>query len=200
MHKWMIFTGGLALVAMISACGPKSTVVLVPDPDGYVGKISVSNEAGSVDIDHAHQRTVVRGGKTAPTEPRSIDPNEVEGLFKGALASQPPPPVHFIFYFQSDSVTLNPESERQLPETAALIQRRIPTTVSVIGHSDTLGNKDYNLELSLRRARSVRRQLVELGVPESSIEVSSHGEENPLVKTADNVANVKNRRVEVVVR
>ena len=70
----------------------------------------------------------------------------------------------------------------------------------MVGHSDTQGDKAYNLDLSLRRAMAVKQQLVERGVDETFMDVSSHGEENPLIKTADNVANAQNRRVEVIVR
>jgi outer membrane protein OmpA-like peptidoglycan-associated protein len=200
MYKWMILICSVSIAAMTMACGAKSVVVLVPDPDGYVGKISVSNEAGAVDIDKPNQQTVVRGSKSAPYKPRSVDPVKIERMFKAALDSQPLPPVHFILYFHSDSVALLPQSKQELPGVVSTIDQRMPTNVSVNGHSDTQGDKPYNLALSLRRAEAVKKQLVELGVPPDAIEVYSHGEENPLVKTADNVANARNRRVEVVVR
>ena len=200
MHRWIILMGSLALLFLMSACGPKSMVVLVPDPDGSVGKISVANAAGSVDIDQPHQHTVVRGAEAAPTEPSPIEPAEVEEIFQAALASQPPPPVHFILHFESGSVDLLPASKQLLPGIVRVIGQRMPTTISIVGHSDTKGDKQYNLALSLRRAHAVQQQLLALGVPAASVEVSSHGEENPLVKTGDNVDNAKNRRVEVVVR
>ena len=200
MSKWafIVLTGIIATV--ILACGPKSMVVLVPDPDGSVGKISVSNAAGRVDIDRAHQRTVVRSRNQAPAKPSQMDPAEVKSLFQEALASQPPEPVHFILYFHSGAVELLPLSKQKLPEIAAMVKQRWPTTISVVGHSDTQGDKQYNLALSMRRAQTVRRQLVKIGIREGAIEVYSHGEENPLVQTADNGANAKNRRVEVIVR
>ncbi len=200
MNGWARIVLGAIIVTIILSCGPKSMVILVPDPDGSVGKISVSNSAGSVDIDQAHQHTIVRGRHETPAQPSPIEPAEVERLFRKALASQPPEPVHFILYFHSDSTELLPLSTQKLPEIAALVKQRWPTTVSVVGHSDTQGNKQYNLALSMRRAQTVQRQLVQFGVRESAIEVSSHGEENPLIPTEDNVANAKNRRVEVIVR
>jgi outer membrane protein OmpA-like peptidoglycan-associated protein len=200
MRKWILMVGSLLVLWALSACGPKSMVVLVPDPDGSVGRISVSNAAGSVEMEKAHQQTVVRGTETAPAEPVPIDRAEVEELFEAALASQPPAPLHFVLYFESDAVVLRPESRLLLPGIVRVIRQRMPTAVSVVGHSDTKGDKDYNLALSLRRARAVEEQLVALGAPATTIEISSHGEENPLVKTADNVANARNRRVEVIVR
>jgi len=200
MSKWARIVSSGIIAAVMLACGPKSMVVLVPDPDGSVGKISVSTAAGRVDIDQAHQSTIVRSRKEAPAEPSRMDPAEVERLFREALASQPPEAVHFILYFLSDSIELRSVSKQKLPEIAALVKQRWPTTISVVGHSDTQGDKQYNLALSMRRAQAVRRQLVRTGVRKSAIEISSHGEENPLIQTADNVANAKNRRVEVIVR
>jgi outer membrane protein OmpA-like peptidoglycan-associated protein len=72
--------------------------------------------------------------------------------------------------------------------------------VGVIGHTDTLGDKLYNLNLSMRRAAAVRDLLVQNGVPAKHMETTSHGEKNLLIKTGDNVGEPKNRRVEVVVR
>ncbi len=200
MRNWILACCCLAATVTIAACGPKNMVVLIPDPDGSVGQITVANAAGSVDINRANQATVVRDPNTAPGTPSQLDPDEVQGLFGKVLSSQPPPPVHFILYFRSDSVELLPPSVQQVPEIVAAIRQRMPTRVSVVGHSDTLGDIAYNLDLSMRRAQAVRQQLVDRGIDDTFMEVSSHGEENPLVKTADNVAKAENRRVEVIVR
>jgi len=57
-----------------------------------------------------------------------------------------------------------------------------------------------NFELGLRRATAIRTRLIEAGVAAAMIEVSSHGEADQLVKTADEVAEPRNRRVEITVR
>ena len=183
-----------AAVVFTTACGPRNLIVLVPDPDGSVGRVSVSNAAGSVDMDRANQSTSVRDVKTAPSPPVRLDPAEVQDRFGKVMSNQPPPPAHFILYFESDSVQLLPASVQLLPEIVAAIRQRAPTRVSVVGHSDTLGDKGYNLDLSMRRVMAVKQQLVDKGVDDTFMDVSSHGEENPLVKTADNVANAENRR------
>jgi outer membrane protein OmpA-like peptidoglycan-associated protein len=175
-------------------------VVLIPDPDGSVGQITVSNAAGSVNIDQANQATIVKDAQSAPDAPEQLAADEVQELFAEVLSAEPPPPVHFILHFQSDSVMLLPASRRQVTEIVNEYQRRIPTRLSVVGHTDTQGDKVYNVKLSMRRALAVKQLLVEGGVDATVIDISSHGEENPLVKTADNVANAKNRRVEVIIR
>lgn len=200
MRKWVSIYCCVAAVTILAACGPKSMVVLVPDTDGSVGQITVSNSAGSVDINRANQSTTIRGVNAAPDKPRQLDSAEVEKEFAAVISRQPPPAVHFKLYFRSASVKLQSLSSHQMPEIIATIQQRMPTRISVVGHSDTQGDKNYNLDLSLRRARAVKKQLLDEGIDAAFIEVSSHGEENPLINTGDNVANAKNRRVEVVVR
>ena len=72
--------------------------------------------------------------------------------------------------------------------------------VAVVGHTDTAGSATANIGLGLRRAEVVRMRLVEAGVDRSAIVVTSHGEATPLVPTADDVTEPKNRRVDITVR
>lgn len=200
MRKWVNLLCCVAAAALIMACGHKNMIVLVPDPDGSVGQVTVSNAAGSVEMNRPNQSTIVRDRTKAPAAPAELKPAQVQDLFGQVLSNVPAPPIHFILHFESDSVQLQPDSVQLLPEIVAAIQQRAPTRISVVGHSDTLGDKTYNLGLSKSRAVAVKQQLVDRGVDDAFMDVSSHGEENPLVKTADNVSNAKNRRVEVVVR
>jgi outer membrane protein OmpA-like peptidoglycan-associated protein len=71
--------------------------------------------------------------------------------------------------------------------------------VSVIGHTDTIGTRDYNYQLSLRRARKVADLLASHGVDRNMLDIESHGEDNLLVKTGDQVREPRNRRVEITV-
>jgi OOP family OmpA-OmpF porin len=72
--------------------------------------------------------------------------------------------------------------------------------VEVIGHTDTIGSKVNNVALGLRRAELIRRLLIDIGLGESLMKVTSHGEADLLVRTADGVAEPRNRRVEITVR
>jgi len=189
------------LLLLTAACsGPRNLVVLVPDPDGSTGRISVSNEAGRVLIDSPYHSTSIKDGKSAPTSPVAMEKEKVDTIFSRALAAQPDPPLHFLLYLEKGSTDLTPDSMAQIPRIIEAIQARNANSISVIGHTDTLGDKDDNLKLSTQRADSVSRLLIEHGVDAGKIETTSHGEENPLIKTEDNVSEPKNRRVEVIVR
>jgi outer membrane protein OmpA-like peptidoglycan-associated protein len=91
-------------------------------------------------------------------------------------------------------------------DDAELIVRLAPErTVSIEGHSDAIGTESYNRELSLRRARSVERELVDGGVSPDKIVMIGYGERFPVAPNqnpdgSDNPeGRSQNRRVEVVI-
>jgi outer membrane protein OmpA-like peptidoglycan-associated protein len=190
----------LVSTLLITACSSKNFVVLIPDPDGNVGSVTVYNKAGSVEIYTPNQVATIKDRDTAPSSPVDMEKKEIDTLFSEALAIQPPAPIHFRLYFERDSIKLKPDSSKILPDIITTIQRREPADISVIGHTDTLGEKIYNLNLSKRRALAVRDLLIKMGVQKEHITTTFHGEEDLLIKTEDNVSNPKNRRAEVIVR
>jgi outer membrane protein OmpA-like peptidoglycan-associated protein len=179
---------------------PKNIVVLLPDADGKVGSLVVSNEAGSRTLDQAGAATRILDARTAPTAPVAMDAAEIQATFGGALAAQPVPPRHFLLYFEHNSTELTPASRSEVPGVIAAIRERASTDTSIVGHSDTAGDAKVNLELSLQRAMAVGGLLTEAGIDPGVLEITSHGEANLLVPTADNVSEPRNRRVEVTVR
>lgn len=178
----------------------KTTVVLMPDSDGKVGQVEVVTEGGRQLLDEAHQMTVVASAQQAPAATSIVSDEEVTRLFADALAVEPLEPFKYTLRFLPGSDELLPESLALLPEIASTITLRSSRDIGVHGHSDRVGAKEYNDALSLRRAQAVRALLIGLGVDEAIIETSSHGEGNPVVPTADDVAEPRNRRVEVVIR
>ena len=70
--------------------------------------------------------------------------------------------------------------------------------VSIIGYTDSKGTKQYNKELSLRRAESVEEKLIELGLaPEKIIETKGNGDLNPVASNDTEEGRAANRRIEV---
>ena len=95
---------------------------------------------------------------------------------------------------------LSDESIHQLPEIISTISDRDVPDISVIGHTDRTASDGYNHQLSLRRANAIRNVIVAGGIDSQVIEVTGHGEYNPLVETLDDVNEPQNRRVEIIVR
>lgn len=174
-------------------------VVLLPDPGKTTaGRAVVSNERGSVDLNHANDAVSVVPGQ-AP-KALSLPDRDVQRIFGDALASLPPMPQHFILYFRFDSEELTDDSRRLVQDVLAVVKQRQDPEVVAIGHTDTTGTALKNVELGLRRANTVRALLVDAGLRQSSIDVRSHGEGALLVKTADGIFEPRNRRVEITVR
>jgi len=190
----------LILLLTIAGCAKKTTVILLPDPDGTVGHIVVSNDAGTVEINKAGETATIAGHESRPTSPGILSAREIDEKYGTILSVLPAPPKHFILYFHKDSTRLTDASRKILKTVRRLIEEENSRDISVIGHSDTAGNRKYNLLLSSRRAEAIADLLEKNGIQRSWIKTTSHGEENPLIKTADNVSEPRNRRVEVVVR
>jgi outer membrane protein OmpA-like peptidoglycan-associated protein len=187
------------LFILCCGCAKKTLVALVPDPDGKSGSITISNEAGDVAIDAPYQASTIADAKKRPTAPATVGKEALDKVFAEALSIEPQRPLHFLLYFQRGT-TLNCKATRLLSSILSAIRERKSVDISVIGHTDTLGSSKYNMELSRKRAEAVKELLVRNGVPAESIATTSHGKENPLIPTADNVYEPRNRRVEVVVR
>ena len=187
----------LALLLLASCSSRQSLFVVLPNPDGSSGAVTVEDGQKSVLLDKPYAAGEVRGGAAAPVQ---VDQTQVQQIFGNALAAQPILPAHFVLYFEKDSDTLTPESQRQYNAVFADIKRRKVYEVEVIGHTDTLGTQDHNQQLSMKRAEMIRERLIHDGISPKSISVAGRGQLDLAVKTADQVAEPKNRRVEITVR
>ena len=187
----------LALLLLASCSSRQSLFVVLPNPDGSSGAVTIEDGQKSVLLDEPYAAGEVRGGAAAPVQ---VDQTQVQQIFGNALAAQPILPAHFVLYFEKDSDTLTPESQRQYNAVFADIKRRKVYEVEVIGHTDTLGTQDHNQQLSMKRAEMIRERLIHDGISPKSISVAGRGQLDLAVKTADQVAEPKNRRVEITVR
>ena len=70
-------------------------------------------------------------------------------------------------------------------------------SIAIIGHTDSSGSATYNRALSVRHANAVRKELVKLGLPGASITTAGEGEDELMVKTADDVKEPQNRRATI---
>lgn len=187
----------LALVALLLAGCASERVVLLPSADGRASALLVRDARGEQLLDHPYAATVRRLGKNTLQQ---STPEEVQEHFAAALAAQPARPHSYVLYFQEGSNVLTPESQAEFAKVKGEIVGRAAAEVMVIGHTDRVGSLQANDALSLKRAESVRDLLIAAGVPGDKLEVAGRGEREPLVATADEVAEAKNRRVEINLR
>jgi outer membrane protein OmpA-like peptidoglycan-associated protein len=176
---------------------PPDLFVLLPDPDdNSVGRVTVSNAGGAVDLSGAWQTTRV-GVNRAPTPAAAMDKADVERAFRDVLAALPPPAQHFTLYFEFGTDELTNESRALTPQILQVVKARANPDVIVVGHTDTTGSAASNDELGFKRATIVRNLLVAAGLDASAVEITSHGEGDPLVPTPDETYEPRNRRVEI---
>jgi peptidoglycan-associated lipoprotein len=103
-----------------------------------------------------------------------------------------------IIYFDFDNADIRPEFRDTIAAHAKRLAGNTSLKVRLEGHTDERGSREYNVGLGERRAQSVRRALMLLGVGEAQITTVSYGEERPAVQGDDEAAWAKNRRVEIV--
>ena len=173
-------------------------VVLLPDADGRVGKVVVRAAGGEqlLDKPYAEADVNARGAIAA----RSSDAAEVASRYGATLAAQPRRPVSYTVYFVSGSDELTGESRPVLEQVKQEAAGRPAPEVTAIGHTDRVGRLEDNDALSKMRADVVRGALMSAGIPATQIEIAGRGEREPVVATADEVAEAMNRRVEINIR
>lgn len=184
----------------LGAAGEVTVVVLPKQSNGKVGAVVVRPLDGGepLVLDKAYVTARVGGSGEVRTEP--VASSRVNEEFSAALAVLPRPPAQFRVYFIEGTDELNPDAKRTIENVVTEVSAHPSPEIAVIGHTDFLGSHQYNDALSLQRARRVRELLVQRGIPMKIIEVAGRGKREPLHPAADNVAEPRNRRVEISVR
>ena len=103
-----------------------------------------------------------------------------------------------IIYFEYDSSEINPQYRSVIEAHAQYLVAHPDITLSLEGHADERGSREYNLALGERRAISVKEMMTVLGASSSQIRTISYGEERPVDEGHDEAAWSQNRRVELV--
>ena len=173
-------------------------VVLLPEESGAPTAVIVGEGANALTLDQPYSAaTVDSHGKIDRKSPAA---EETDRIFAAALAAQPPKPVSFTLYFETNSTQITPSSRSQLEVLMAEAARRQAVEVQVTGHTDRVGSDADNDRLSQQRAEAVRAMLVQTGIKATFIRAVGRGEREPLVATADEQPEARNRRVEVILR
>ena len=190
----------LVLLLLVGCAKPvrDDLYVLMPDQDGKTGALSVESGGQQAVLDRPYASArVTEPGRVAAG---AVTEQEARQAFGAALEAQPARPTSFILYFLEGRDELTPDSRQLLGRILDEIARRPAPEIVVIGHTDRVGAVPFNDALSLRRAERVRDELVKVGIAADRIRVAGRGEREPPVPTADEVAEARNRRVEINVR
>jgi len=191
---------GCIALLLLTGCGKRTLVVLLPEPNGKVGKIDVTNPKGEQVLDKAYQSTVVTRPGAVPKDPVIMEKASVDEQFGPAFSIMPEIPVVYSLFFELGTTILKAYSKALLPAIAKEIAVKKSTDVSVIGHTDKTGTDEASRTLSFTRARLIADVLISMGVEAVILEVGYHGEGNPLIQTPEGLHEGKNRRVDVTIR
>ena len=121
----------------------------------------------------------------------------------GAFGSHPwddpaNPLSNRVIYFEYDSSEVAAADRETLANHARYLAGHKDLAVTLEGHGDERGSREYNIGLGERRAQTVRKALLLQGVAESQLTTVSYGEERPAADGSDEAAYAQNRRVELV--
>jgi len=101
--------------------------------------------------------------------------------------------------FGFDRHNLSPAARRTVSEISTVLTEVKGRSISVEGHTDSIGTVRYNKDLSQKRASRVREALVQQGVPSSQVSSIGYGEGAPIATNNTEMGRSRNRRVEIVI-
>ena len=97
-------------------------------------------------------------------------------------------------FFDFDKSSLTADGKATLDKQAAWLKKYPQWAITVEGHCDERGTREYNLALGERRANAVKKYLAAAGIADSRLKTISYGKERPAVQGSDEAAYAQNRR------
>lgn len=176
---------------------PSDRIILLPQSDGRPSAVEVTAGGKTLRLDKPYATAELRAGQLTPAISNA---ETVRAEYGALLAQQPVRPRSFTVQFEANGNRLASGAEAVLTEMRTALATLPAAEVVITGHTDRVGLLEANDRLSLVRAEAVRDILTAAGVPRNTITVAGRGEREPVVPTADEVAEARNRRVEIKVR
>lgn len=192
------FIGITVIMSLFIGCS-KTTVVLLDNGKTH-NAVLVSTDKGSSKLDKVGNFVDLKDKNKAPTKIKTMSKKEIKNRFSKVLAVSPTKAKSFILYFRKGSTLLTEASTTLLEDALQTIGKSSPCMVDIIGHTDTVGSNEKNIQISLKRANYIKDIIEKRGVKVLSLTAKGYGEEDLQVKTADNTAEAKNRNVEIFIK
>ncbi|HOB94018.1 MAG TPA: OmpA family protein [Aquabacterium sp.] len=188
-----------AVLGLLGGCAAvvSDRIILLPQADGRPSAVEVTAGSQTLRLDQPYATAELRDGRLTPA---TTTAEAVRATYGALLAQQPARPRSFTVQFEPNGNRLAAGAEAVLTEMRAALAVLPAAEVVITGHTDRVGSVEANDRLSLARAEAVRDILAAAGVPRSAMSVAGRGEREPVVPTADEVAEARNRRVEIKIR
>lgn len=164
------------------------------------GSATTKNEPSAMLAANKNQTLTDEDATTASGDEGATASGVSEGeAYQGDPLNNPDSPLaNKVFYFKFDSDEIQADDRPSIEAHGDYLAKHPNTKVSLEGHTDERGSREYNLALGERRANAVRRLLLLMGASEEQVKVVSYGEERPAVEGHDEGAWQLNRRVEII--
>lgn len=188
-----------AVLGLLGGCATvvSDRIILLPQADGRPSAVEVTAGSQTLRLNQPYATAELRDGRLTPA---TTTAEAVRATYGALLAQQPARPRSFTVQFEPNGNRLAAGAEAVLTEMRAALAVLPAAEVVITGHTDRVGSVEANDRLSLARAEAVRDILAAAGVPRSAMSVAGRGEREPVVPTADEVAEARNRRVEIKIR
>lgn len=187
------------LEEVVANMRPLTYIVLLEDPDGNVGKVIVDDRRGETVIGEAGKAVDMGYFLTADRQ-FEVKEEAVKEDFGNAIEYRPPLPVKYVLLFRSGSTKIAEESQEEADKMMADIASRPAPDITISGHTDTVGKDKFNEKLSKERAEFIAGLIRNQGSEVRAVDIDYYGEKRLFVLTKDNQAELRNRRVEIIVR
>ena len=189
----------LALVALLAACGSAVKLNETPVESRALTPVnppaSEQSAAGSAGAAAGTGAGATAGASTPAPQ------SQVATVQAGQMGSRGvdglPSGVGRIVYFDFDSYVVREDGRPVVEAHARLLNANRARKMTVEGHTDERGGREYNLALGQKRAEAVVRSLTLLGAKDDQVEAVSFGKERPAAEGHDEAAWAKNRRAEL---
>ena len=190
----LAFVVFLALYPAEKKSAVDKVAIVLGDKSGKKNAISV----GSMKIDKPlTQVKIMENGKLS--NPVKISEKELNKNFGNVINAMPQKAFSTNIFF-TGGIKLTDEYIIKIFQIKNEIKRRQPCEVDIVGYSDTQGSKEKNLIISKKRAELVKTLLDATKVEMQNVNIRAFGESRQLIATKDNVSELKNRRVEVIIK
>ncbi len=177
-------------------CPSSALIVLLPNHKKN-NAIFIENEMGNVEVDKNYN-SVKMNSEDEPTEPKKMTKKEVDALFPFIEKNRYKKATRYTLYFSSTKLTR--KSKIKLKTILRDINSRLNPIISVYGHTDTVGKKTTNYELSKKRAQKVKDIIDSKNIKYLQIVLRPMGEIDLKIKTKDEVSEPRNKRVEILIQ
>ena len=196
----------LCIGLVLAACPKKAVVKEEPSAKAAAALAAEKEKAAKVEVERKEREA--KEARVREEEARKKAEEEAKKLDEKSLVAKKTPGIEGTvyetgllkdIYFDFDRYDVRTGDAEILKQNAAFLTKNPNIKVQIEGHCDERGTAEYNLALGERRANSVKKYLLSLGIANGRVSTISYGEERPFDRGKNEEAWGKNRRAHFII-